>query len=305
MKNLFTIVSAALLVAVSSAHARLNVVATLPDYGAIAEAVGGPHVKVTSLARGTEDPHFIDARPSFIRVLNQADVLIEGGAEMEIGWLPPLVENARNPKILPNGPGRISLARRMKLLDVPAAPVDRSMGDVHPGGNPHFAHDPSNGILIAKQLAEAFGRIDPANAAAYNTALRKFNTALDARLAGWRKQMEPLRGTKVATYHKSFDYFAAHFGLEIVGQIEPKPGIEPSATHISALIPKLKEAGVKLILIEPHRSRRTPQQLATAIGAKVVVLPGMVGGHESIRDYPGLFDYGIAQILAALPAAKP
>lgn len=305
MNVLPAIVCAVLLLALPPARAQLKVVATLPDYGAIAEAIGGRHVKVTSLARGTEDPHFIDARPSFIRLLNQADILIEGGAEMEIGWLPPLVENARNPRILPNAPGRVSLARAVKLLDVPAAPVDRSMGDVHPGGNPHFAHDPANGRLIARQLAEAFTGIDPVNAPAYSNALQAFTATLDVKLADWLKRMEPLRGTKVATYHKSFDYFADRFGLEIVGQIEPKPGLEPSATHISALIPKLKQAGVKLILVEPHRARRTAQQIATAIGAKVVVLPGMVGGHETIRDYFGLFDHGIAQILAALPAPKP
>jgi ABC-type Zn uptake system ZnuABC Zn-binding protein ZnuA len=281
-------------------QATLNVVATLPDYGAIAEAIGGDLVKVTSLARGTEDPHFIDARPSFIRVLNQADVLIEGGAEMEVGWLPPLVNNARNSKILGDAPGHVLLSRGIQLLDVPSGPVDRSMGDVHPGGNPHFAHDPANGRIMAAQLAETFGKLDPANAAMFRANVIAFNARLDAKLAEWTKLMEPFRGTKVATYHKSYDYFAARFGLEIVGQIEPKPGIEPSATHVSALIPRLKQAGVKLVLIEPNRPRRTPQQIATAVGAKLVILPGMVGGHERIKNYFDLFDYDIAQLINAL-----
>ena len=292
------------LAALVSADARLNVVATLPDYGAIAEEIGGDKVKVTSLAKGTEDPHFIDARPSFLRILNQADVLLEGGAEMEIGWLPALVNNARNARILSDAPGHIVLSRNIRLLDVPSAPVDRSMGDVHPGGNPHFAHDPVNGKIIAAQLAEVFGTLDPANAALYRANLKKFDERIDQKLAEWTKLMEPYRGTKIVTYHKSYEYFAARFGLEIVGQIEPKPGIEPSPTHINALIPRMKEAGAKLVMIEPNRPRKTPRYVADAIGAKLVIVPGMVGGHEKIKDYLSLFDYDVAQITAALKELK-
>jgi zinc/manganese transport system substrate-binding protein len=287
-----------------SGHAALNVVATLPDYGAIAEEVGGDKVKVTSLARGTEDPHFVDARPSFIRVLNRADVLIEGGAEMEVGWLPSLVNNARNPRILGAAPGHVLMSRGIRLLDVPAGAVDRSMGDVHPGGNPHFAHDPVNGGIMASHLAEVFSKLDPANAAAYQSNSERFNERLSSKIAEWTKLMEPFRGTKVVTYHKSYDYFAARFGLEVVGQIEPKPGLEPSPTHINALIPLMKQAGAKLVIIEPNRPRKTPEYLAQSIGGKLVVVPGMVGGHEKIKDYFGLFDYGVAQITAALKDSR-
>ncbi len=293
-----------LLAALASAHAKLNVVATLPDYGAIAEEIGGDMVKVTSLAKGTEDPHFIDARPSFLRILNQADVLLEGGAEMEIGWLPALVNNARNPKILGDAPRHVLMAQGIPLLDVPLAPVDRSMGDVHPAGNPHFAHDPANGRIMAAHLVEVFSKLDAANALLYQANLKKFNERLDQKLAEWARLMEPFRGTKVVTYHKSYEYFAARFGLEIVGQIEPKPGIEPSPTHINALIPRMKEAGAKLVLIEPNRPRKTPQYVADAIGAKLVIVPGMVGGHEKIKDYFSLFDYDVAQITAALKELK-
>jgi ABC-type Zn uptake system ZnuABC Zn-binding protein ZnuA len=286
------------------AHAKLNVVATLPDYGAIAEAIGGDKVKVTSLAKGTEDPHFVDARPSFIRVLNQADVLLEGGAEMEIGWLPPLVNNARNAKILGGAPGHVLMSRNVPLFDVPTGPVDRSQGDVHPAGNPHFAHDPANGKVMAVHVAEVFKKLDPPNAIFYEANLKKFNERLDQKLAEWMKQMEPYHGVKVVTYHKSYEYFAARFGLQVVGQIEPKPGIEPSPTHINALIPRMKEAGAKLVMIEPNRSRKTAQYVADAIGAKLVILPGMVGGHEKIRDYFDLFDYDVAQITAALKDSK-
>jgi len=292
------------LAALVSVDARLNVVATLPDYGAIAEEIGGDKVKVTSLAKGTEDPHFIDARPSFLRILNQADVLLEGGAEMEIGWLPALVNNARNPKILGAAPGRVLMAQGISLLDVPSAPVDRSMGDVHPAGNPHFAHDPANGRIMAAHLVEVFSKLDAANALLYQANLKKFNGRLDQKLVEWTKLMEPYRGIKVVTYHKSYEYFAARFGLEIVGQIEPKPGIEPSPTHINALIPRMKEAGAKLVMIEPNRPRKTPQYVADAIGAKLVIVPGMVGGHEKIKDYLGVFDYDVAQIVAALKEFK-
>jgi ABC-type Zn uptake system ZnuABC Zn-binding protein ZnuA len=293
-----------LLAALASAHAKLNVVATLPDYGAIAEEIGGDMVKVTSLAKGTEDPHFIDARPSFLRILNQADVLLEGGAEMEIGWLPALVNNARNPKILGDAPRHVLMAQGISLLDVPLAPVDRSMGDVHPAGNPHFAHDPANGRIMAAHLVEVFSKLDAANALLYQANLRKFNERLDQKIAEWARLMEPFRGTKVVTYHKSYEYYAARFGLEIVGQIEPKPGIEPSPTHINALIPRMKEAGAKLVMIEPNRPRKTPQYVADAIGAKLVIVPGMVGGHEKIKDYFSLFDYDVAQITAALKELK-
>jgi len=281
-------------------HAKLNVVATLPDFAALAEAVGGDLVKVASLAKGTEDAHFVDARPSFIRVLNQADVLIESGTDLEIGWLPPLINSARNTKILPGQERRVALARGIELLDVPSGPVDRSQGDVHATGNPHYWLDPANGKIIAAHLAAVFARLDPANASAYQTNLVQFTERLDRRLAAWSTRMAPGRGVKVLTYHKSYEYFARRFGLEIVGQLEPKPGLEPSATHINGLIARAKEQDVKLVLIEPFRPRKTPEYVAAEIGAKVIVLPDKVGGHQKVQDYLSLFDYAVEQITAAL-----
>jgi ABC-type Zn uptake system ZnuABC Zn-binding protein ZnuA len=304
MKNLFPLLNVVALLGSGPAQAKLNVVATLPDFGAIAREIGGDKVKVTTIARGSEDAHFVDARPSFIRVLNQADVLAEGGAELEIGWLPPLVNSARNAKILSDAPGHLVLSQSIGLLEVPTAPVDRSMGDVHPLGNPHYWLDPANGKIIARQFEETFRKIDPANATYYQANLQKFNERLDQKLAEWSRLMAPYRGTKVVTYHKSFEYFAARFGLEIVGQLEPKPGIEPSATHINALIPRMKEQGVKLVLIEPFRPRKTPEYVATAAGAKLLVLPEKVGGNEKANDYFSLFDYDVAQIAAALKEPK-
>src|SRR6266571_3126941 len=273
-----------------AAEAKLNVVATVPDFGAI--------------ARGTEDQHFVDARPSYIRVLNQADVLIEGGAELEVGWLPPLVAGARNQRILSDAPGHVILSRGIRLLEVPTGPVDRSMGDVHPFGNPHYSLDPANGKIIAGALTETFSRLDPGSAGYFEERRKKFDERLDKKMAEWAKLLEPYRGAKVITYHKSFDYFVERFGLELAGTIEPKPGIEPSPSYINGLIPRLKAAGVKIVMIEPFRPRRTPGYVAQAIGAKLLLLPGAVGGNEKVRDYIGLFDYDVAQIAAALQEAK-
>jgi len=301
MKNSVLILGlATVLSATLPAQTKLNVVATLPDYGSIAQAIGGDKVKVTSIARGTEDQHFVDARPSFVRVLNQADVLIEGGAELEIGWLPPLVNGARNGKILSDAPGHLILSRGIRLLEVPTSPVDRSMGDVHPFGNPHFTLDPANGKIIADSIAETLGKVDPANADYYRANRDAFNKRLEAKLAEWDNLMKPFHGTKVVTYHKSFDYFIDHFGLELAGTIEPKPGIEPSPTHISALIPRVKEQGVKLIMVESFRPRKTPEYVAKASGAKLLLLPGSVDANEKVKDYFALFDYDVAQIVQAL-----
>jgi zinc/manganese transport system substrate-binding protein len=298
MKRLLTTV--ALLLGVLAAQAKLNVVATLPDFGSIAESIGGDKIKVTSIARGAEDPHFVDARPSFIRVLNQADVLIEGGADLEIGWLPPLVSGARNSKIVGTAPGHVILSRGLTLLEVPNAPVDRSQGDVHPGGNPHYWLDPANAKPMAARLAEVFSQLDSANASHYAANLKQFNAALDDKLAAWVKQLEPFKGTKVVTYHKSFDYLLKRFGFELAGTLEPRPGLEPSPTHISGLIPRMKSDGVKLVVIETFRPRRTPERVANDAGAKLLVLPSSVGGVPQVKDYFALIDHDVAQIAKAL-----
>jgi ABC-type Zn uptake system ZnuABC Zn-binding protein ZnuA len=282
------------------AQAKLNVVATLQDFGSIAEAIGGDKVKVTSLARGTEDPHFVDARPNHIVTLNKADVLLEGGAELEIGWLPPLLNGARNSKILTGGRGHVVMSDGIRLLEVPLTPVDRSMGDVHPLGNPHYWLDPENGKIMAAHLSEVFSSLDSKNSAAYHANLEAFKKRLDTKEAEWMKALQPYRGTKIVTYHKSFEYFAQRFGLDVIGQLEPKPGIEPSPTHVNSLIPRAKEAGVKLLIVEPFRPRKTAEYVATQIGAKLLLLPEKVGGNAQTQDYISLFDYDIREITAAL-----
>jgi zinc/manganese transport system substrate-binding protein len=284
----------------STARAELNVVATLPDLAALAEAVGAGKLKVTSLARPTEDAHFVDPKPSFIRVLNQADVLIEGGADLEIGWLPPLVQGARNRKIVTGGAGLIDAAEGLDLLGVATGPVDRSQGDVHGRGNPHYLLDPVRAGEVAAHLAAAFAKQDPPNAEAFAAANREFQTTLKKKVEGWTRLLAPFKGTKVVTYHKSFDYLLDRFGLVLTDTIEPKPGIEPSPTHITALIPQIKAQGVKLVLIEDHRPAKTPKYVAQQAGAKLVVLPHFPGGHKLSETYLEWLDHLIGELATAL-----
>jgi len=297
-----TMILVGLLIATATLRAELNVVASLPDFGSVAETIGGKEVQVTTIARGSEDPHFVDARPSFVRVLNKADLLIESGAELEAGWLPTLVTAGRNAKIQAGGKGHLALARHVKLLDVPTGPVDRSMGDVHPTGNPHFWLDPRNGKIIAQRIAEKLRELDPKNATLYDKNLAAFSGRLDEKWAEWQQKMEPLRKTKVITYHKSYEYLAVAFGLEVVAQLEPKPGIEPSATHIAHLVQQAKNAGVKIVIIEPYRPRRSAEQLASAIGATLVVLPEKTGAVPDAKDYFTLFDSIVKKLTEAAKA---
>jgi zinc/manganese transport system substrate-binding protein len=285
------------------AYADLHVIASTPDLAALAREVGGKGADVTSLAKGTEDPHFVDAKPSFIRLLNRADVLIEGGADLEIGWLPPLILNARNPKIQLGQPGRIIASDEIKLLEVPTGPIDRSMGDVHPFGNPHFTMDPLNGKIIARVLMERFCAIGPADCPMFKANLKQFEDKLDARLAVWQKQMAGLKGAKTISYHKSFSYLAQRFGFQVVNTIEPKPGIPPSPSHVRDLVDQMKNEGVKLILVEPNHERKTPMFVAQETGAKVALVPSMVGGTKEAADYFALFESIVKTMLDA--AGKP
>ena len=283
----------------SVAHAKLNVVATTSDLGAIAREIGKDKVEVTSLAKPTEDPHFVDAKPSFIVKLNKADMLIDGGLHLEIGWLPNLVVGARNKKILAGGNGYLVASAGVPIIEVPTT-ADRAMGDVHPMGNPHFMLDPINGKIVAAHICDRLCQIDAANCNYYKDNLKDFTKRLDQKFSEWQKALEPFRGTKIVTYHKTFPYFANRFNLNVVGSLEPKPGIPPSPTHINSLIPMMKNGGVKLILIEPFRERKTPEFAASQTGAKIVIFPIMVGGQKETDDYLSLFDYTINQIVSAL-----
>ena len=257
---------------------------------ALAEAIGEPSLLFGHSSGAVIGLESLVARP---------DHFVGG-----IVYEPPLVTGARNHKILADAPGHVIVSRGIRLLEVPTGPVDRSMGDVHPLGNPHYSLDPANGKIIATTLTDRFSRLDSANAGYYAANLKKFSERLDKKLGEWTKLLEPYRGTKVVTYHKSFDYLLDHFALELAGTIEPKPGIEPSPGYVNSLIPRLKGEAVKLVIIEPFRPRKTPEYVAQAIGAKLLLVPGSVGGNEKVKDYISLFDYDVAQIAAALKESK-
>ncbi|HEY6227844.1 MAG TPA: metal ABC transporter substrate-binding protein [Verrucomicrobiae bacterium] len=274
-KLIFVYLAFALALIGNAAEKKLNVVCTLPDLAAVTDAVGAQYINMSCLAGPSEDPHFVDPRPSFVKLLNKADLLIEGGVELEIGWLPPLVQNARNSRILVGQAGHLNCAEQVNIKERPTGPVDRSQGDVHPLGNPHYMMDPLNAVIVAQHIAERLRQLDGAHAEVYKQNAQKFADQIKTQLPEWQKTMEPVKGEKVITYHKSFPYFIERFGLEFFDALEPKPGIEPSPSHIAELIKRGKEAGIKLILIEENRPKKTPERVAQEIGAKVVVLHHM------------------------------
>lgn len=301
MKSKFAFLLALLLVAtVLPAAAKLKVIVTTPDLASIVEAVGGKDVDLTTLARPTEDPHFVDARPSFIVKLNRADALVEGGAQLEIGWLPPLLAGARNAKIESGAPGRILANEGIEMLEVPST-LDRSKGDIHAAGNPHFVVDPVNAQLIARHLAESFARLDEPNAATYRANAKQFDDAVTARLARWEKTLAPFKGTSVVAYHNTWVYFARRFGLGIDTFLEPKPGIPPTPAHLAEVITKMKQQKISAIIVEPYQNRRTAQAVAEDTGATVLdftQFPGGVKGTDG--GYLAMMDYLVHTLAKAL-----
>ena len=268
----------------AQATAQLKVVATTPDLASVAREIGGDRVNVVALAKPTEDPHFVDAKPSFIVTLNRADALVEGGAELELGWLPPLLENSRNSKVAAGAPGRIVASEGIRLLEIPTS-FDRSKGDIHSLGNPHFMIDPGAVKVVARNIASHFAQLDPKIAATYNANLARFNSRIDSKLADWQKQLAPYRGAKIVTYHRDFIYFAQRFGLSIVDELEPKPGISPSPAHLAQVIGEMKRNNVKVILVQPFQNRKTAETVARQTGATVIDAPQQPGAARNTSSY--------------------
>src|SRR5256885_5176 len=281
------------------AHAKLNVVATLPDFGSIAHDIGGDKVAVTVLAKPTEDSHFVDARPSFVVQLRSADVLIDGGAELEIGWLPPLLQNARNPKIEVGKPGRVQASQGIHLMGVPTT-LTRAAGDVHAMGNPHFTVDPIIAKAIAQHIAQSFAAVDSANAAFYDANYKKFESTINAKLQEWGTAMSPFKGQHIAAYHDSWPYFGHRFGINIDIFLEPKPGIPPSPSHLTEVIAQMKAQHVKAVIVEPYHDRRVAEKAASATGAKVVEFSQFPGGIPGTASYVKLIVTLISRLAAAL-----
>jgi zinc/manganese transport system substrate-binding protein len=291
-----------MLLAASVAEAKLNVVATTADLGAIAKEIGGDNIELTTLGKPTEDPHFVDAKPSFIVKLNHADVVVEGGAELEIGWLPALLDQARNSKIVNGAPGHIMCATGVPLLDVPAT-LDRSRGDIHAAGNPHYIVSPSNAKIVAKNIADGLCANDPKSADAYRANLKKFEDAIDAKLVEWRNKLAPYAGQTVVAYHDSWPYFAKEYGLKMDLFLEPKPGIPPTPAHLAEVILAMKQVNAHVIIVDPYLNRKTAETVAAHTGAKVVDVTQFPGGLKGTEGgYIQMEDYDVNAIAAALAA---
>lgn len=298
MKKILLILSGIFSCALAS-EAKLNVVATLPDFGALGREIGGDKVSVTVMAKPTEDSHFVDARPSFVVQLRTADVLIEGGAELELGWLPPLLQNARNPKIDVGKPGRVVASQGIRMMGVPTT-LTRAAGDVHALGNPHFMIDPIIAKAVAQHIAQAFAALDAPNAGFYDANYKKFEATINAKLQEWGTALLPFKDQPLTAYHESWVYFAHRFGFKIDIFLEPKPGIPPSPSHLADVIEKMKAGHVKAILVEPYHNRKIAEKVASATGAKVVDVAQFPGALPNTDTYVALIDALVSRIAAAM-----
>lgn len=278
----------------------LKVVTSTTDLYDIAQDVGGDRVTVTHISEGYQDPHFVEAKPSFVLQLRNADVFAFVGLDLEIGWMPLLLQGARNPKIQMGGTGYVDVSRVIPVLDVPQGNVDRSQGDVHPLGNPHYWLDPDNAKRIAQLFRDKFSQLDPAGAATYARNAAAFGAKLDAAERGWAPYLARIKGKPVVAWHTSWRYFAEYTGMNIVGFMEPKPGVPPSPQHLAGLVQTMKRTGAKVIVMEPFYDRRTADRVAGLTGAKVLMLPPSAGGIKGLNDYLAVMDYDIKQLAAAV-----
>jgi zinc/manganese transport system substrate-binding protein len=278
------------------AHAKTRIVVTYPYIASLVEQIAKDQASVTTLAKGDEDPHFVVPRPSFIGKLRQASLLIINGASLEIGFVPPLIRQANNPKVMPGAEGLIDLSQAVNLIEKPAD-VSRSGGDIHPEGNPHFILDWHNVPALARMIADALVRVDAGNAATYRANLDAFLARWKSKSAEWDKQAAPLRGKAIIQYHRLYDYLALRTGMKIVGELEPKPGIPPTSRHLEELIAANPKGSLYKIVTDPYHEQKTAPGLSQKIGVSWVLLPQDVGAVPGDTDIFGLFDTVLASVL--------
>jgi zinc/manganese transport system substrate-binding protein len=304
LKKMIAVALGVMLVAgATDARAAIKVVTTTEDLASIAKEVGGDKIEVESLAKGYQDPHFVEPKPSFILKLHSADLLIAVGRELEIGWLPPLVNQARNARIQPNGDRYLDASLTARILEIPTGQITRAMGDVHPAGNPHYWLSPDNGRKIAEAIQKKLTAISPSDAPYFASRYDDFDKRLAEAEKRWAAAMAPFKGTKIVTYHRSWPNFTDQFGLDVIGYVEPKPGIPPSPSHTLELIDEMKRQQVKVIVIEPYFDAKTPNSIGRQTGARVVVLAPSVGGAKDVTDYFKLFEYNINTLVSAFKAS--
>ena len=289
--------AALLALALAPAHAAVRVLACEPEWGALAQELGGKLVDVAVATSALQDPHQIQAKPSLISRARNADLVACTGAELEIGWLPVLLQQSGNAKVQAGQPGNFAAADFVRKLEVPTQ-LDRSQGDVHAAGNPHIQTDPRNIALVADALATRLQQIDPANAAQYAQAHADFAKKWQAAIARWSAQAAPLRGTAVVSQHKGFVYLYDWLGMKEVAVLEPKPGVEPSAAHLQGVLATLKSSPAKMVLFAAYQDPRPSEWIAKNAGIAVVNVPFTVGGSDAAKDLFGLFDDTVARLLA-------
>jgi zinc/manganese transport system substrate-binding protein len=282
------------------AHAALNVFACEPEWAALAKEIGGGDVKVYSATTAMQDPHRIEARPSLIAQMRRANLVVCTGADLEVGWLPVLLQNANNAAVQPGRPGYFEAARFVPLLEKPAR-LDRADGDVHAAGNPHLHTDPRNILRVAEALAARLAEVDPANAAAHRARGQAFAARWQAAIARWETRAAPLKNLPVAVQHKSFSYLLAWLGLREVAVLEPRPGVEPSVSHLARVAAQLQETPAQMVLRAAYQSPRPADWLANRTGIPALALPYTVGGNDRAQDLFGLFDDTLDQLLKTAP----
>jgi zinc/manganese transport system substrate-binding protein len=282
------------------ALAAFKVVTTTPGLAALAREVGGGRVEVESLSRGVQDPHFVDANPILAVKLRNADLLVDEGLELEIGWLPPLVTQSRNPDIQPGGKRRLTAAQAIQVLDVPTGPVDRSRGDLHPAGNPHFLTDPRRGLEVADAIAQRLAQLDPSGAGVYQAAAAAFRTRLQGDMARWQARLAPVKGRKIYSQHRTLTYFLDWSGIATAGEVEPRPGVPSPPSHLAELVVLARREGVKAIVVENYYDSKSAGVVASHAALKLVLIPGDVGGEPGVDTYPKYLELVVTRIAGAL-----
>jgi zinc/manganese transport system substrate-binding protein len=297
-KSLLAAAAVALSVLAAPAHAALNVLACEPEWEALTRELGGDKVKVSSATTALQDPHRVEARPSLIARTRNANLLVCTGLELEVGWLPVLIQQSGNGKIAEGQPGHFEAGPLVPRLDVPSK-VDRSEGDVHAAGNPHIQQNPRNIALVSAGLAKRLAELDPANAAYYDARYKDFSVRWNAAIAKWEKQAAPLKGVQVVEHHKNMEYLMGWLGMRQVGTLEPKPGVEPSAAHLNELLSQLQRQPAKMVLRSAYQDGRASQWLSEHAKIPAVVLPFTVGADDKSGDLFALFDSTIQRLLEA------